>query len=104
VDGCFWHGCPHHYVASKSSKEYWSPKIQRNRERDRRQTAALESAGWTVLRIWEHESAADAADRVVAALAPSGTDSAARVRSTPDSRGTPAHAGRSPRNARPDPG
>lgn len=95
VDGCFWHGCPDHYVASKSHADYWDPKIQRNRERDRRQTAALESAGWSVLRIWEHEPTADAAERVTAALA----TAAAADESTPASRGTPERVGRSPRSA-----
>jgi DNA mismatch endonuclease (patch repair protein) len=69
VDGCFWHGCPQHYVPSKSSRRYWSSKIERNRERDQRQTAALESFGWTVVRIWEHEQTEDATARVVAAHA-----------------------------------
>ena len=26
VDGCFWHGCPEHYVESKSNRDYWIPK------------------------------------------------------------------------------
>ena len=32
------------------------------------QTWHLEQAGWTVVRIWEHEPVADAADRVAKAL------------------------------------
>ena len=35
--------------------EYWSPKLEGNVRRDEEQTAALQSAGWTVLRFWEHE-------------------------------------------------
>ncbi|MDK9319982.1 hypothetical protein FAM23864_001741 [Propionibacterium freudenreichii] len=23
IDGCFWHGCPEHYVPSKSNRRYW---------------------------------------------------------------------------------
>src|SRR5260370_36765972 len=34
VDGCFWHGCPEHYVPSISNREYWADKIFRNRARD----------------------------------------------------------------------
>src|SRR4051794_22724785 len=34
IDGCFWHGCPDHYVRSKTNTEYWGSKIARNRERD----------------------------------------------------------------------
>ena len=55
VDGCFWHGCPEHYVRPRSSSGFWSTKLRDNVERDRRQTLELESAGWTVLRFWEHE-------------------------------------------------
>lgn len=68
VDGCFWHGCPEHFVAPNSNVDYWRPKIQRNRERDVRVDAALREAGWTVLRAWEHEDptqVAEAIDRLV---------------------------------------
>ena len=27
IDGCFWHGCPQHYVASHTNTEYWGPKM-----------------------------------------------------------------------------
>lgn len=23
IDGCYWHGCPEHYVPSKSNVDYW---------------------------------------------------------------------------------
>ena len=55
VDGCFWHGCPEHYVRPRSRTDYWSERLSSNVERDRRQTAALEAAGWRVVRLWEHE-------------------------------------------------
>lgn len=55
VDGCFWHGCPMHYTVPKSQAEFWAGKLRANVERDRRQTLALERAGWRVLRIWEHD-------------------------------------------------
>ncbi|WP_448006147.1 very short patch repair endonuclease [Agromyces bauzanensis] len=54
VDGCFWHGCPEHFSEPRRNADYWGPKLARNRERDRVQTAALETAGWRVIRIWEH--------------------------------------------------
>ncbi|MEU6231462.1 very short patch repair endonuclease [Kitasatospora sp. NPDC047058] len=56
VDGCYWHGCPEHYVSPKTNPGYWSEKVTRNVERDRDTDAQLEAAGWTVLRFWEHES------------------------------------------------
>jgi DNA mismatch endonuclease, patch repair protein len=55
IDGCFWHGCPDHYVPPRSAIEFWSRKLAGNVERDRRQTLALEAAGWRVLRFWECE-------------------------------------------------
>ncbi|NYI66114.1 DNA mismatch endonuclease (patch repair protein) [Spelaeicoccus albus] len=65
VDGCFWHGCPEHSRReTKSNPGYWSGKIARNRERDADTDARLADAGWTVLRVWEHESPVLAADLV----------------------------------------
>lgn len=64
VDGCFWHGCPDHYVAPRSSVGFWHKKLRDNVDRDRRQTLALELENWTVLRFWEHEIYTDI-DRVV---------------------------------------
>jgi DNA mismatch endonuclease (patch repair protein) len=55
VDGCYWHGCPQHYVASRSNSRYWHEKIEANRARDRRVNTVLRKNGWTVLRVWEHE-------------------------------------------------
>jgi DNA mismatch endonuclease (patch repair protein) len=55
IDGCFWHGCPDHYVPPRSAIGFWSKKLAGNVERDRRQTLALEAAGWRVLRFWECE-------------------------------------------------
>lgn len=55
VDGCFWHGCPFHSHIPDSNKEYWLPKLKRNKERDKKTTKMLETDGWSVLRFWEHE-------------------------------------------------
>ena len=72
VDGCFWHGCPQHYVASKTNPDYWAPKIAANAERDVRSTALLVDAGWTVLRFWTHTPAAEIAAAVVEAVRATG--------------------------------
>lgn len=64
VDGCFWHRCPEHGTSPESNAPYWQAKLDRNVARDRRNDAALAEAGWTVVRIWEHESVVEAADRV----------------------------------------
>lgn len=55
VDGCFWHSCPQHGSQPKSNRGYWDSKLADNRARDLRQTEALRIAGWTVVRLWEHE-------------------------------------------------
>src|SRR5262245_58811764 len=63
IDGCFWHGCPDHYVRPRSSSEFWSRKLAENVRRDATQTRRLEALGWRVCRFWEHEifEAADGA-------------------------------------------
>jgi DNA mismatch endonuclease (patch repair protein) len=68
VDGCFWHCCPEHGSKPSVNQSYWSPKLARNVERDARNTAWLTEAGWTVVRIWEHEDIASAMEQVTAAL------------------------------------
>ncbi|KJK55182.1 DNA mismatch repair protein Vsr [Saccharothrix sp. ST-888] len=55
IDGCYWHGCPTHYVPPKTNQGYWSEKVVRNMERDRDTDSQLTEAGWLVLRFWEHE-------------------------------------------------
>jgi hypothetical protein len=54
--------------APKRNMDYWAPKFQANIARDRRNDEALASAGWLVVRIWEHEQVMDAADRVQEAV------------------------------------
>ena len=61
VDGCFWHGCPEHGKPPRTNSRYWNAKLAINQTRDREQTAALEEAGWTVVRVWEHDVPASAA-------------------------------------------
>lgn len=55
IDGCFWHGCPEHYVHPRSNAPFWDRKLRENVDRDRRQTLALADQGWRFLRVWEHE-------------------------------------------------
>lgn len=68
VDGCFWHSCPDHGSMPAARREWWAAKLERTVERDRETNETLREAGWTVLRIWEHEDADQAALRVAAAL------------------------------------
>lgn len=55
VHGCFWHQHPGCRLARqpKSRLDYWLPKLERNRQRDRQTSAELHAIGWTVLVIWE---------------------------------------------------
>lgn len=64
IDGCFWHSCPLHGVAPVRNSEYWGPKLKANVERDRDTSARLSSAGWTVLRFWEHEEPLEVAHAI----------------------------------------
>lgn len=66
VNGCFWHGCPKHYVTPKTNKNYWTPKIQRNIERDQETFKRLKSEGWLVFPIWEHENLEMKAEKIAA--------------------------------------
>lgn len=68
VDGCFWHGCPEHGSSPHHNAAWWRDKIARNRERDAQTTRHLEGLGWTVVRVWEHESPDDVAPRVERAV------------------------------------
>lgn len=64
VDGCFWHCCPQHGSIPKSNADYWTPKLQRNVERDQETNSLLALAGWTVIRVWENQKPKVAARRI----------------------------------------
>ena len=57
VHGCFWHGhgCKVGSREPKSNRDYWLPKIERNRQRDAVHLANLDRLGWSVLTVWECE-------------------------------------------------
>lgn len=54
VHGCFWHshGC-RYGKAPKSKLDYWLPKLEENKRRDRRQRRLLTRLGWNVLTVWQ---------------------------------------------------
>ncbi|MEU9030582.1 very short patch repair endonuclease [Streptomyces sp. NPDC048383] len=90
LDGCFWHGCPQHATRPKANAEWWREKLERNMARDRETNEQLTSAGWTVLRFWEHERAEAVAARVIAtrsAATPQRTAPEAPARRTPPTEG-----------------
>lgn len=51
IDGDFWHG--RRLAAWRHGlTPYWLEKIERNKARDRRDSARLRKLGWTVVRLW----------------------------------------------------
>jgi DNA mismatch endonuclease, patch repair protein len=61
VHGCFWHrhqGCRNATMPS-TRPEFWAAKFEGNIERDARNTAVLEEAGWTVIIVWECDLKSD---------------------------------------------
>ncbi len=54
IDGDFWHGYDFISWEHKLS-DFWKAKISKNRQRDAENLQKLRAAGWTVIRIWQHE-------------------------------------------------
>ncbi|GHA70606.1 very short patch repair endonuclease [Streptomyces termitum] len=66
IDGCYWHGCPEHYVPPRTNPGYWSDKVAGNMARDLDTNARLKEEGWTVLRFWEHDEPGECAALIAA--------------------------------------
>lgn len=58
IDGDFWHGwrLP---VWEYKLTAFWKTKLRANRKRDQRNFRRLRTAGWTVIRLWEHQVSDD---------------------------------------------
>lgn len=83
VDGCFWHGSPEHDTWPQTNRSFWRTKIMENIARDRDTDAQLKNSGWEVIRVWEHDDSASAANAVARTVR-------LRLRSASDPRrGTP---------------
>lgn len=72
IDGCFWHGCPMHYVGSRTNSDYWESKIARNIERDKQTDDLMRQHGWMPARFWSHDKADSVAAAIQALVAPAG--------------------------------
>jgi DNA mismatch endonuclease (patch repair protein) len=68
VDGCFWHRCPVHGTIPGANRDWWIRKLAANEQRDRDTDAELNGIGWVVVRVWEHESSQEAAERIEALI------------------------------------
>ena len=57
VHGCFWHQhhCSRGARTPKAHRDYWIPKLRRNKQRDSEHEARLNELGWDTLVIWECE-------------------------------------------------
>jgi DNA mismatch endonuclease, patch repair protein len=60
VHGCFWHqhddpDCLDGRLP-KSRPDYWIPKLQGNKQRDKSNQAALAASGWQALIVWDCET------------------------------------------------
>jgi DNA mismatch endonuclease (patch repair protein) len=64
IDGCFWHGCPDHFVTPKTRTDFWLRKVTGNHARDTDTDRRLADLGLTSLRIWEHVPPEVAAERI----------------------------------------
>lgn len=55
VHGCFWHrhNCRYGRVKPSTRKKFWQAKLERNKERHKRNRRKLQSKGWRILTIWE---------------------------------------------------
>jgi DNA mismatch endonuclease, patch repair protein len=56
VHGCFWHShaCKTGLVPN-SNRDFWLPKLRKNKARDRKNLKALLQQGWDSLVIWQCE-------------------------------------------------
>ena len=57
VHGCFWHRHPDPACKlarlPKTRLDFWKPKLEGNRRRDRENELKLDEMGWEVLVVWE---------------------------------------------------
>ncbi len=54
VHGCFWHqhGC-NQYRMPRSRQNFWLPKLEKNKDRDKKTYLQLKTLDWKYLVIWE---------------------------------------------------
>lgn len=55
VNGCFWHGhegCKY-FRLPKTNINFWKNKIERNKERDKKEQCQLAAMGWHCITVWE---------------------------------------------------
>ena len=55
VNGCFWHGHENckYFRLPKTNIDFWQKKIERNKERDKKEQCQLAAMGWHCITVWE---------------------------------------------------
>jgi len=75
VNGCFWHahGC-RIGRPPKSRPEFWLPKLQKNRLKDKRNLRALRCSGWGAMTVWQCQTGhcEELEERLISFLGPPG--------------------------------
>lgn len=67
IHGCFWHaheGCRYFRIPGTRT-EFWTAKLNGNRERDAAKAELLRQAGWRVLVVWECATKSNSVDSLV---------------------------------------
>lgn len=72
VQGCYWHSCPVcAKVAPRKNVDYWTAKLQYNKDRDMLNQSKIAEIGWAVIVVWECEirkKLAESVQRILHAL------------------------------------
>ncbi len=71
IHGCFWHqhDCAMGNRMPKSRIEFWREKLLGNKRRDAQNRQQLKAEGWSVLVIWECQTATTKMDRLRSQIA-----------------------------------
>lgn len=69
VNGCFWHGhdCPKGHLP-RTNQEFWTKKINRNKQRDKEEQRRLAEMGWHCITVWECELASDKREETLSSI------------------------------------
>ena len=102
VNGCFWHRCPRCALSEpKANAVFWREKFRATALRDRRARASLESAGWSVMVVWECDIRSDIARAARSVTCSVANALMARAASLPQSRFLAKAPGDEPRGVTP---
>ena len=70
VHGCFWHRhhCRKGQSTPKTRAPFWKEKLESNKDRDAKRRRKLRRLGWSVLTVWECQTAPTKTDRLTQRL------------------------------------